>query len=30
MSYSMGDVNTKQSISHAFYTYAHIDRKSVV
>ena len=25
MSYSMGDVNTKQSISHAFYTYAHIN-----
>jgi len=25
MSYSMGDVDTKQSISHAFYTYAHIN-----
>jgi hypothetical protein len=26
MSSSMGDVNTKQSISHAFYTYAHINK----
>ena len=26
MSYSMGDVNTIQSISHAFYTYAHINK----
>jgi hypothetical protein len=26
MSASMGDVNTKQSISHAFYTYAHINK----
>ncbi|MEI8286754.1 MAG: NUMOD3 domain-containing DNA-binding protein [Actinomycetes bacterium] len=26
MSSSMGDVVTKQSISHAFYTYAHINK----
>ena len=26
MSYSMGDVASKSSISHAFYTYAHINK----